>query len=320
MSGPVPEPGARGSEPLAPDASIDDILARVQHLSTASGPEVEATAAEPPAPVAPSTDVSDGAAADGEGTGGGWTAGTVPPSHAPRPRRRLLAAGGGILAVLLGVGAKVLIGVAVVGVGGHVLSSVFGGPFDRLPQATRDGFERRLNAAIGPDASKLSETAYADRYNAMVADGESRLEDAPLIAEVTYLTEMFDKSDVPTCATAARSEFSSTGRSFELGDKMWEMLSQTELMNHIETQISAIEAAAAKTPAQRTVSSDQADAAISRIFNVLTTDQKAILNDLTDGKTRTDQEACTTARVLHDAEARLAPADLALLARYIASP
>jgi hypothetical protein len=314
MSGPVPEPGARGSEPLAPNASIDDILARVEHLSNTSGSPAEGPTAEQPPSAAPSPGVSGGPTSDGS------AAGTVAPSPAPRPKRRLLAAAGGILAVLLGLGAKVLIGVAVVGVGGQVLSSVFGGPFDRLPQATRDGFEQRLNAAIGPDASKLSEAKYAEQYNAMVADGESRLEDAPLIAEVTYLTKMFDKADVPTCATAARSEFSSTGSSFELNDKMWETLTQAELTNHIETQISAIEAAAAKAPAQRTVSSDQADPAISRIFNALTTEQKAILNDLTDGKTRTDEEACATARVFHDAEAALAPADLALLARYIASP
>ena len=320
MSGPDPEPGARGSEPLAPNASIDDILARVEHLSNTSGSGAEGPPTEQPAStaaestsVAPSPDVPSAASY-------GSAAGTVPPPRPARPKRRLLATLGGILAVLIGLGAKVLVGVAVVGVGGQVLSSVFGGPFDRLPQATRDGFEQRLNSAIGPDASKLSETEYADRYSALVADGESRLGDPPLIAEVTYLTKMYDKADVATCATAARSEFSSTGSSFELNDKMWETLTQAELTSHIETQIAAIEAAAAKAPAQRTVSSDQADAAISRIFNVLTTEQKAILSDLTDSKTRTDEEACATARVFHDAEAALAPADLALLARYIASP
>jgi Spy/CpxP family protein refolding chaperone len=314
MSGPDPEPGARGSEPLAPNASIDDILARVEHLSNTSGSGAEGPPNDQPASIATETAAEPAPVADG------LAAGTVPPPRPARPRGRLLATAGGILAVLIGIGAKVLVGVAVVGVGGQVLSSVFGGPFDRLPQATRDGFEQRLNTAIGPDASRLSETEYADRYTALVADGESRLGDPPLIAEVTYLTKMYDKADVATCATAARSEFSSTGSSFELNDKMWETLTQAELTNHIETQIAAIEAGAAKAPAQRTVSSDQADAAISRIFNVLTTEQKAILSDLTDSKARTDEEACATARVFHDAEAALAPADLALVARYIASP
>jgi len=300
MSGPTPEPEtdgndptAPGSEPLPPDATMDDILARVQHLSGAPGP------LEP--------DLGSEAALA-----------VTPPPQKPQ-RRGLFAAVGGIVAVLIGIGAKVVLSLAVVGVGGQVLSTLFGGPFDRLPSSTRDGFEQRLNAAIGPDAASLSESAYADRYNALLVDGEARLDDAPLMAELTYLDTMFTKADVATCAAAARSELSSTEATFELSDKMWAGLSQAELIAHIETQISAIEAAARKAPAQRTVTADQAASAINHVFGAVG-DQAAVLNDLADGKSRTDDEACGAARALHDAEIALTPADLALLARYSVSP
>ena len=312
VSGPTPTPGPRGSEPLPPDASMDDILARVEHLSGSPGPADPASSAPAPSVPAPAPVAVPDLAAEAA------LATAVP--RAKPSRRGLFAAGGGILAVLIGIGAKILIGVVVVGVGGQVLSSLFGGPFDRLPQSTRDGFEQRLNAAIGSDAGSLSESAYAERYNGLLVDGESRLEDGPLVAELVFLDTMFRKADVATCATAARSEFSSTGATFDLSDKMWENLSQAELTRHIETQVSAVEAAARKAPPQRTVTSDQASSAINQVFGAVSTDQSAILNDIAGGKTRTDQEACTAARTFHDAEAALTPADLALLARFSVSP
>lgn len=304
MSDPISE---RGSQPLPPDASIADILARVEHLSAAGKGDTSADAVKPdgPEPLPPSLD-----------SGGS----VPPPAKARRSLGRFAAAGGGLIAVLIGLGAKILLGVAVVGVGGHVLSSLFGGPFDRLPQATRDGFEQRLNAAIGPDAAKLSDSDYTARYNAMVGDGESRLDDGPLVQEVAFLAKMFDKADTATCAAAARSELGSKGSTFELSNKMWEGLSQAELTSHIETQVQAIEAAARKSPAQRTVSAAQANSAVSAVFVAIDTTNSAVLDDLVAGKTRSDDEACKAARALHQAEASLGQTDLNLLARYSVSP
>jgi hypothetical protein len=207
-----------------------------------------------------------------------------------------------------------------VGVGGQVLGSLFGGPFEKLPQSTRDGFEQRLNAALGPNADKLSTQEYEDRYQQHLVDGLSRLEDGPLIGELQALAWMFDRADTATCAEAARSEFSSTSATFELSDKMWAQLTQDELIAHIETQVRAIEYSAAGAPAQWTVSADQARPAIDAIFASLDESTNTVLDDLSSGTTHTDAEACTAVRALHDAEIALPQANLALIARYTASP
>ena len=328
MSGPGPEPGwmpgpdpstesgtAAGDAPLAPNATMEDILARVRAMNE-TPVDHSTSGATTPAPPAPAS------AAPGAGTTPpeapvGWAA----PPPAARPRRTGLIAGiAAVFAVLVGVGGKLLLGLAVAGVGGQVLTSLFGGPFEKLPQATRDGFEQRLNAALGPDADKLSTQEYQDRYEQRLVDGLSRLDDEPLIGELQALAWMFDRADTATCAEAARSEFSSTSATFALSDKMWAQLTPDELTAHIETQVRAIEYSAAGTPAQWTVTGDQARPAIDAIFSALGDDTNAVLDDLSAGTTRTDEEACTAVRALHDAEIALPQADLALIARYTASP
>ena len=308
-------PTPPGEGPLGPSASMSDILARMDQLRGTPSSGSDLTTSSPiagfPNP--------DGASREG---------GTLPPLPgtpgtpvpARRPRGRLLAGIGGVLALIVGVGWKVLLGVAVAGVGGQVLGSLFGGPFDHLPQSTRDGFEQRLDAALGPDAASLTQQAYEDRYDQMLVDGLPRLDDAPLIAEVRYLDEMYDRVDTATCATAVRSEIASASGTFELNDKMWATLSQDELAAHIDTQVSAIEASARKSPAQRTVTADAASPVLDELLGSLTSGQATVLDDLQSGVTRTDQEACDAGRALHDAELRLPAGDLAELARWIASP
>ncbi|MBI3752162.1 MAG: hypothetical protein HY263_10980 [Chloroflexi bacterium] len=328
MSGQLPEPGAlpgpdpsseagapAGGSPLAPDASMEDILARMRAMGTAPVDPSAEPAPPPPAPPAPGAPIGGALPPDGPI---GWAA---PPRPAAKPRRTGLLAGiAAAFAVLIGIGGKLLLGFAVVGVGGQVLGSLFGGPFEKLPQSTRDGFEQRLNAALGPDADKLSTKDYEDRYQQRLVDGLSRLEDGPLIGELQALTWMFDRADTSTCAEAARSEFSSTSATFALSDGMWAQLTQDELTAHIETQVRAIESSAAGAPAQWTVTADQAQPAIDSIFATIGDDVNAVLSDLSSGATRTDEEACTAVRALHDAEIALPPADLALIARYTASP
>lgn len=324
MSGPGPEPGSTpapepstqpgtpaGGAPLAPNASMEDILARVRAMN-------EVPADHAAAGSGPSVSVPPAGEASPPGTAVGWAA---PPPAPARPRRTGLIAGiAAAFAVLVGVGGKLLLGLAVAGVGGQVLTSLFGGPFEKLPQSTRDGFEQRLNAALGPDADKLSTQAYQDRYDQRLVDGLSRLDDGALIGELQALAWMFDRADTATCAEAARSEFSSTSATFALSDKMWAQLTQDELTAHIETQVRAIEFSAAGSPAQWTITADQARPAVESIFATLGDGTNAILDDLSAGTARTDEEACTAVRALHDAEIALPQADLALIARYTASP
>ena len=347
MSGPTPEPGSTptpeggaseppspaGSGPLPPDASMEDILARVRALNAATP--------EPPPPDAttPGTTAPDGGSVDpasppvGDAlspSGGmppagglpndpiGWSA---PPAQPRKPSRgRLIAGIGAAFAVIVGLGGKLLLGLAVAGVGSQVLGSLFGGPFEKLPQATRDGFEQRLNAALGPDADKLSAKEYGDRYNQHLVDGLSRLDDGPLIAELQYLAKMFDRADVAACAAAARSELASTEATFELSDIMWSQLTEAELTAHIDTQVRAIEYSAAGAPAQFTVTEDQAGPAVDAIFAALDAQTNSVLDDLANGTERTDAEACSAGRALHDAEVALPQAQLAIIARFTASP
>jgi hypothetical protein len=293
-----------------------DILARVHAMGTTPGGAEGSP--EPPAGVD-----------SGTGSAGGTTVpdGPIgfayPPPAAPakRSRGRLVGGLAGLFAVIVGIGGKILLGLAVATVGGQVLGSIFGGPFEKLPQATRDGFEQRLNAALGPDADKLSEADYSSRYNTRLLDGLSRLDDAPLIAEVRYLAEMYDRADTATCAVAARNEIRSTDASFVLSDKMWSQLTQDELTAHIDTQIRAIEASVAGSPAQHTVTAAEADPAFQAILASLGDADVAVLDDLQGGKARTDDEACNAVRRFHDAEVALPPAELRLEARYVvASP
>ena len=345
MSSPTPEPGApggaqqpgtsdaqpateaSGSQPLGANASMSDILARMQAMgaeNAAAGREPAASASDaagqPPEAGSPMPDAAgSGSSADAAGPVGF----AYPPAVAapPRkPRARLFAAIGGILAVVVGLGGKILLGLAVAGVGSQVLGSLFGGPFEKLPQSTKDGFEQRLNTALGPDADKLSEKDYADKYNAYLVDGLSRLGDDKLVSEVNVLTVMFDRADTATCAEAARSEWGTTGSTFEVSDKMWALLSQDELVGHIETQVEAVEASAAKAPPQVTVSADQARTPVESVFAAIGDTNNAVLDDLAAGTTRTDAEACGAVKAFHDAELALPGDQLAVVARFTASP
>ena len=331
MSGPTPESGApesgapgasdaqpaepATSQPLGANASMSDILARMQAMGAQAAAGDPAGAPAGDAQAAPDTP----ARLPGPEGPVGYA---YPPAASParKPRRGLVAVLAGFFAVIVGVGGKVLLGLAVAGVGSQVLGSLFGGPFEKLPQSTRDGFEQRLNTALGPNADKLSESDYAAKYNNFLVDGLSRLSDDKLVSEVRVLTVMFDRADAATCAETARSEWGSTGNTFQVSDKMWSLLSQDELIAHIETQVEAVEASAAKAPPQVTVSADQARAPVESVFASIGDTDNAILNDLAAGTTRTDAEACSAVKAFHDAELALPSDQLALVARYTASP
>jgi hypothetical protein len=101
---------------------------------------------------------------------------------------------------------------------------------------------------------------------------------------------------------------------------MWNALSQDEYIDHIEIQVQAVEAAARKAPAQRTVLEDDGSAAFEKVWTTMTDEQIAVLDDLNAGTARTDAEACTAIRLLHHGQLALGPADRATVARWVVSP
>lgn len=284
-----PDREASSSDPLRPNATIDEIRARVAHLSAAE-PLVEtvASASEP----AEATD-----------------------ARSAKPRGRVLFAGiGGAGAIGIGIVivlAKVGLKLFAVGVAAAALGGLFGDRYSQLPASQRVAFEQRYDAAIGSSLDGLSDEEQSARLQELVTHGASRLDDAALMSWARLDTKAHLATDVKTCATIARGWFVESTDQATIGaavSKSYDALSIDDYGTLIDLDLKALEAERAGSPAVRSVSDTVMDPVFNGVYAAVGTVDRQTIAALASGTSASDDAACSALRGIDAAAAGL-PAD-----------
>jgi len=238
-----------------------------------------------------------------------------PPAPAPNRLRRSLIWGGvaglGVIAV------KVALSLLAVSVAGHLLGAVFGGPYQRLPDDVRGGFEQRLDAALNHQLDGLSDADQKARLNALIFGGLPRLDDATVLAHLRLQVAAVAKADVPTCAAYARIDFAQAKAPTDLSLKLIALLDDAQLQQWAEINVEAIEAEVHKSPAARTVAASDVAPAFGTVLQSMPTADLATVQSMVSGSTVSDAAACSAERSINTEAFKLPPSDLALVARYV---
>lgn len=263
------------------------------------------------APAAPSTSSIPPTPLVADSAAGGW-------QPQPRQRRgRIASIGVGVVAVVGFLLVKVLPGFLVATVAAGALSSVFGGPYDRLPSDFRQGIEARYAQAF-PDLKNASSDQVDARVSAAIQDGLPRLDDDSLTRYWVATAAAFGATDTATCAAIVRAEMSG-GDASGLYRKLADTLDQPHLEALIDVSVSAAEASVRQSPARRTVTEAEASGEVSRVMATLTPAQISAFVALVEKQTVSDADACNAWKAFLGSVSGLAPADRATVIRYIIS-
>src|SRR3954447_4054870 len=182
-------------------------------------------------------------------------------------RRAALITG---IAILAGLTLKIGTGLLVTGVAGSALSTMFGGPYQRLPSEYRQEIEGRVRTAI-PGIDKMSSGEAGPRITALVSDGLLRLDDAATVTYWSAIGTALNRADTSRCAAVARESIgggSTSSRS--VASKLPETLDEPTLESLLTVTVSAIEASSRQSPARHTVDEAVAGPLINRFAAGLT--------------------------------------------------
>jgi hypothetical protein len=215
---------------------------------------------------------------------------------------------------------KFILPLIIASMAGQALGAVFGDPYARLPSDVREEFEERVDAAAGERLRDLSDDERSAMAQGLVARGLPRLDDATLVTHFRLASTAFQRTDVSTCATAARALFVGATPSTETNLKVIAALDEADLRQWVDISVEALEAEARGHPAARTVTDASIDPLVAAVVGQMTAGDLEALGAITGGETVSDVSACSAVRAFYGAVLALPPAELALLARYDVSP
>jgi len=209
----------------------------------------------------------------------------------------------------------------VVAVAGAALSSVFGGPFERLPDQPQKEFQERFDAAMGDQLKGLSDAEITTKVDDMLWQGLSRLDDEHLMERIKLASTILAAADEPSCARMARAN--AQGKQDEKA--MEEALAKVDvesLGRWYDINLLGLEAQVAGMPPQRKPDEAAVNDVVDTVFQGLTDEESGVIGDLyaEDGPILTDAEACTALRALYDHIGALEAKDLAVMALYDVTP
>ncbi len=238
-----------------------------------------------------------------------------PPTKERRsPRRRAAVVGVGISAGLGYFGIKIAVGLLAASVVGAVASSLFGGPWERLPSDTRSQLERRLEAALGDSIKGLSDADASARVDAAVTAGQARLDDPTLVRRFRLLTAAVASADGTTCAAFARADVAGHKLDPVIAQKLIDSLDTARLSEWFEINVEAIEAQQRGAPATRSVPLEASQAMFIALDARVSASDTATLIGLANGTPESDAAACAAERSFYVAGLQLDPTNLAVLA------
>jgi hypothetical protein len=254
--------------------------------------------------------------------GPAWHGQDQPPATAAHAGRKRAALVGVIIVAAAAMGAvalKVLTGVLVAGIAAQALTGLFGGPYARLPSDVRNGFEHRVDAAVGDRIEGLSAPQTEARIEALLVDGLPRLDDETLVARLRLQVQALDAADTATCAAFTLSDLGVARPTDEVSMAFIEGLDDASLTRWVEIQVAALEAAGRASPAARTVTTE-ADELIAAVTEMVPAADLDSIVALTSGASVSDAAACSAGRAIYHGVLALEPDDLAVVARFQVSP
>jgi hypothetical protein len=241
---------------------------------------------------------------------GGLEPGLLPPPPASGGWSRRRKGGViGLIAALIAIpGAKLLLGIGAASLASGLLAGAFGGPYDRVPQQIRDGWDKRIEAAI-PGVASMSSSAASDQALKMFADGFVRLDDASEARLGSYILAALAKVDDATCAALVRSK--DPGAEAKIGSQALATMDVASVQDFYEIAVQAIEASGRQSPPARVTSSADMEAVLAKAFSGVDPTSVAAINDAT----ATNAAVCAAVRVAFDAIGTLSVADQAVFWR-----
>jgi hypothetical protein len=242
--------------------------------------------------------------------------GLVPPpaiGSAPKSRKGIVAIGTAVVAFVGFIAIKVIIGFLVVGAATGAIGALFGGPWDRLPSDTRNQFESRLEAAVGPTFDSLSEADQGTKVTALLTGGLPRLDDATLISRLKLEAAAVNATDEATCAAFFRAALKSEPVE-ELSGKLIGSLDTATFAQWAEINVEAIEAESKGAPAARVPSDDDSNTAYAAVFASLSPADLATIQSVSGGTDQPDAAVCSAEKGLYAAALKLDAKSLATFA------
>lgn len=215
---------------------------------------------------------------------------------------------------------KFVLPLILVGAAGQVFDGVFGGPYTRLPDDVRAGFEQRLKAAVGTTLDGQSEAEQSATILAMVAGGLPRLDDGLVGANFRLTAKAIGAVDVASCAAVSRAFVVGGEPPPEPVTAMVNTLSDSELQQWFEIRVSAVEAQARGTPAQVLIDEEAVAPLYDELFEIMDPAHIETIGQIANGQTVEDAPLCTAIRGLYDSVLTLSAEDTTLFARYDVSP
>jgi hypothetical protein len=261
------------------------------------------------APVAPQHPTTTAGPADAP-----WT----PPPMAPRPRSRRAALVGGfaILAGLIGtIGWKLLVGTVAAGLVGGTLSSLFGGPWDKLPSNVRSDYQHRLEAAVGDRLDGKSESEKRALFDGWLHGGFARLDDGRLVRHLQLEIKALDQVAEADCARFGRNALAGKPIDDQVSQHLVASLDEASMVEFIGLNIDAVEAELRGSPAAVQVSADESATILNGMVGGLTAPQLQTLAAAGGGSPIADHEMCDAIRGLYGQVETLDSNSMAIIAR-----
>jgi hypothetical protein len=251
----------------------------------------------------------------GEPTPPPWNA-TPPEGPQPWWRRRWAAIVGGAAVLLAYPIAKVAIGFFAVSVIGGAVSGAFGNQWERLPSDVRDDLTAQIQAAYGDSLDNLSSEDAAARVETDVRHGMLRIDDERLIHRLQLQTSALNKLALADCASFARASLAGKKASDDLLTKIQEALDAAEYQAWIQIAVDAAVAERSDSPAVRTVSEADQNAAVNAWLSSLSESEVAGLQAVVADPSRSDEDFCAAAKSVYN-RAISADHDLLAMIAYI---
>jgi len=286
-----------GSEPIGPAVQPNQLTGSVAPNQLGGTPAAPSIATTPTGP-------ADAA----------WS----PPPISPRPRSRRAALVGGV-AILAGVfgtiGWKLLVGTVAVGLVGGTLSSLFGGPWDKLPSNVRSDYEHRLEAAVGNRLDGKSGSEARTLFDGWLHGGFARLDDARLVRHLQLEIRALDQVAEADCAAFGRNALAGKPIDDEVSQHLVASLDQASMVEFIGLNVDAVEAELRGSPAAVQVPADQSGAILNGMVGGLTAPQLQTLAAAGGGSTVADHDMCDAIRGLYGQVQNLDSNAMAIIAR-----
>ena len=253
----------------------------------------------------------------------GWappTSAAGPPSTTGRrPTTIIVGAIGLVAALAVAIGVKVAPFLAA-GVLGSALAGAFGGPWDRLPADVRNGYEQRVESAVGDRLTGLGDAEKASRLEAIIKSGMPRLSDGRLVDRLALQTAALLSTSESVCAAFGRKSIGGQNVDADTAEAMFGSLETDQLVVLVDISVEAIEAEASGAPEPVFASEAEASALIDTIFATMTDADIQTIVAMSGGNPTTDAEVCSAIRSLYGGVNDLDPASQVVMARIDVQP